>query len=457
MKNIYLLLALLCSALASQSQLRMAVVGGLHSASVKEDNSLPSWENNIKPGYSSRPGLNLGILTEIPLSSKNRWYFQPGILYMEKGRKFYMRNDSATAAFTDTISSSHNLGINYIEMPLNLGYKLTLGKKVKLLLSGGPYIGFFYSGKQKYETRLYSTNSFKDDQVRLESGNTEGKIKTFDAGVNARAGFEIGSVLVSGFLSQGLTSFYTAPYDGTFNHQVRGVSLAIWLNKVKQPVKVAKRPVPPKDSDDDGVTDNIDKCPDIAGLQKYAGCPAPDSDGDGMNDEEDACPTTKGVVEFNGCPIPDMDGDGLNDLEDKCPSEAGDRANNGCPKIVADTVKKVIEEKINFAAKNVFFKPGSDQLTESSIAPLDEVVKLLTEHPTLKIRIEGHTDSTGRVETNLILSNQRAESVKRYLTGKGIDASRLIAIGFGSSKPLQTNETFEGRRRNRRVELKLAQ
>ena len=85
------------------------------------------------------------------------------------------------------------------------------------------------------------------------------------------------------------------------------------------------------------------------------------------------------------------------------------------------------------------------------------MVKVLTEHPLLKMQIEGHTDSTGKAEMNMKLSRQRAESVKNYLTGKGVDASRLTAIGFGSSKPLQSNETVEGRRNNRRVELKLAQ
>jgi outer membrane protein OmpA-like peptidoglycan-associated protein len=116
----------------------------------------------------------------------------------------------------------------------------------------------------------------------------------------------------------------------------------------------------------------------------------------------------------------------------------------------------VIEEKISFAARNIFFKHSSDVLTESSIQPLDEVYDILKKHPSIKLDIEGHTDSTGLFETNLKLSRQRAESVKKYLTTKGIEESRLSAKGYGSSKPLQSNETLEGRRHNRRVELKLA-
>jgi outer membrane protein OmpA-like peptidoglycan-associated protein len=70
-----------------------------------------------------------------------------------------------------------------------------------------------------------------------------------------------------------------------------------------------------------------------------------------------------------------------------------------------------------------------------------------------KVRVEGHTDSVGSDETNLTLSQGRAESVMKYLTDKGVDASRLEAKGFGESKPLADNKTEEGRAKNRRVEF----
>lgn len=442
MKKIYLILALVFLANLSYSQLRMAILGGAHSASVNEQNSIPSWQTQIKPGYSAKGGLNLGILVNVPVSPNHRWNFQPGIIFMEKGRKFYMRNDTATSIVTDTISASHTLGVNYIDMPLNLTYKMPLGKKASFFLSAGPYVGFFYGGKKKNETRIYSSNSFKDDEERLESGKEPGKYQTFDAGWNARAGFEIGNVILSGFMSEGLTSFYTASYDGAFKHQVRGASLGIWLNKVKPPAKrMTKTPIviPP--------TPAAEPAPKVV----------PDTDGDGMNDEADACPTVKGAVEFNGCPIPDSDADGVNDLEDKCTLEKGPASNNGCPEVKRDTITKVMEEKVSFAARNIFFKPSSDQLTETSLEPLNEVVNILYQHPSLKLQIDGHTDSSGNAETNEKLSKLRAESVKKYLTDKGINATRLTAKGNGSAKPLQSNATLEGRRKNRRVELKLAQ
>lgn len=458
MKKLYILLAFISFTQLSYSQLRMAVVGGPHSSSVKEKNSIPSWETDTKPGYSRRTGLNLGILVNVPLSSDNRWHLQPGIIYMEKGRKFYMKNDTAASILTDTISSAHNLGVNYIDIPLNLSYKFPLSKKASFFLSAGPYVGFFYSGKQKNETRIYSSNSFKDEVVSLESGNEKGKFKTFNAGINVRAGFEIGNVLLSGFISQGLTNSYTASYDATFTHQVIGASLGIWLNKAKVHAKPAKI-VRVIDADDDGVDDKIDKCPGVAGSVKYNGCPVPDSDGDGMNDEADACPTVAGDINFNGCPVPDSDGDGVPDNEDKCTTEPGTKENNGCPviEVKRDTITKVIEEKVTLAAKNIFFSAASNELTEESIAPLNEVLKVLTAHPSLKLQIEGHTDSSGRAEMNQKLSQRRAESVKNFLTDRGIDPARLTAVGYGSSKPLQSNETPEGRKQNRRVELKLAQ
>lgn len=81
------------------------------------------------------------------------------------------------------------------------------------------------------------------------------------------------------------------------------------------------------DRDGDGFADGDDRCPDVAGIAAFAGCP--DRDGDGITDAEDACPELAGTVAFKGCP--DTDGDGLADNVDKCPREAGTPANMGCP------------------------------------------------------------------------------------------------------------------------------
>ena len=202
------------------------------------------------------------------------------------------------------------------------------------------------------------------------------------------------------------------------------------------------------DKDGDGITDADDKCPEIAGLVKYGGCPVPDTDKDGINDEQDKCNTVPGVARYQGCPIPDTDGDGVNDEDDKCINTAGPASNFGCPEI-----KQAVIDKINYAAKNIFFATGSAKLLAKSFKPLNDVVKLLGEDASLKLDIDGHTDSQGKPDKNQALSESRAAAVKAYLAGKGIDESRLTATGYGQDKPVADNKTAAGRAKNRRVEL----
>jgi OmpA-OmpF porin, OOP family len=202
------------------------------------------------------------------------------------------------------------------------------------------------------------------------------------------------------------------------------------------------------DKDGDGITDADDKCPDVAGLAKYQGCPIPDTDGDGVNDEDDKCPTVKGVARYQGCPIPDTDGDGVNDEDDKCIDRVGPASNQGCPEIA-----QAVIDKINYAAKNVFFATGSAKLLPKSFKALDEAAKLLKSDETLMVDVDGHTDSKGDEAKNQTLSENRAKAVVDYLVSKGIAASRLKSTGYGSTKPVGDNKTDAGRASNRRTEL----
>jgi OOP family OmpA-OmpF porin len=204
------------------------------------------------------------------------------------------------------------------------------------------------------------------------------------------------------------------------------------------------------DRDGDGIADKDDKCPDVAGLAKYQGCPIPDTDKDGINDEEDKCPDVPGVARYQGCPIPDTDKDGVNDEEDKCPNEPGPASNFGCP-----VIDVVIVEKVNKAAKNIFFATGSAKLLAKSYASLNDVAQVLKDNPSFKIDIEGHTDSTGTHEKNMILSDSRAASVAEYLKANGVEESRMTSKGYGPDVPLAPNKTAAGRAKNRRVEMKL--
>ncbi len=224
------------------------------------------------------------------------------------------------------------------------------------------------------------------------------------------------------------------------------------------------------DSDNDGVRDKDDMCPQVKGMREYNGCPPPDKDGDGVLDQDDKCPGVAGKV--NGCP--DTDGDGVIDMDDKCPDVAGivngcpDRdkdgiadnmdkcpdvpgisANKGCP-----AIKKEVKEKIMNIAKALYFQTGSDRLTYKSKRKLNELVKILNQYPEMGLSIEGHTDSVGDDAKNMTLSQKRADAVKKYLVGKGIDKNRLTATGYGETKPVADNNTKTGRKKNRRVELK---
>ena len=196
------------------------------------------------------------------------------------------------------------------------------------------------------------------------------------------------------------------------------------------------------DSDGDGFVDAQDECPNLAGTLN--GCP--DSDNDGTKDSEDNCPKTAGSV--NGCP--DSDGDGILDKDDDCPQTAGIVANNGCPEI-EEEVKKVLE----LAVKNIQFNSGSEVLRASSYNSLDQVASLMLENTDFNLKMSGYTDNTGRPESNLELSERRADAVKNYLAQKGVSESRLVANGHGIENPVADNNTREERAKNRRVELEI--
>jgi OmpA-OmpF porin, OOP family len=207
-------------------------------------------------------------------------------------------------------------------------------------------------------------------------------------------------------------------------------------------------PVP--DTDKDGINDEEDKCPTVAGLARYQGCPIPDTDKDGINDEEDKCPTVAGVARYQGCPVPDTDGDGVNDEEDKCPNLPGVRENQGCPEI-----KEEVRRTVDYAAQNIYFVTGSAKLQSKSFKGLKDVAAIMKNNPMMYLDIDGHTDNVGSDEFNQKLSDDRAAAVKAYMVSQGVEEDKLHAEGHGESTPVADNKTAAGRQKNRRVEMKL--
>jgi outer membrane protein OmpA-like peptidoglycan-associated protein len=217
------------------------------------------------------------------------------------------------------------------------------------------------------------------------------------------------------------------------------------------------------DSDRDGIPDDMDLCPSDPEDHKPPntddGCPAlPDRDGDGIPDVSDKCPDQAedfdNIDDLDGCPEEDADKDGIPDAQDACPKEPGEPspepAKNGCPQFI----RRITGSSEIQILKQVQFTTGRATILQNSFAILDEVVRLLKVNPEIvHLDIEGHTDNRGSDELNEKLSNERANSVMKYLVEHGIEAGRLSAAGFGPKRPIADNNTPGGRQTNRRVEF----
>jgi outer membrane protein OmpA-like peptidoglycan-associated protein len=218
-----------------------------------------------------------------------------------------------------------------------------------------------------------------------------------------------------------------------------------------------------KDTDGDGIPDDIDACPnepeDHKDPDPNDGCPAPsDRDGDGIPDNVDKCPDQPedkdGIQDQDGCPEDDADGDGIPDTKDACPREPGgpdpDPKKNGCPKFI-----RMDKGRVN-VLQQVHFATGSATIEPDSFPMLGEIVALLNANPQIKkMRIEGHTDNRGNADMNLDLSKRRAASVRIWLVQHGVADGRLESEGYGLTRPIDSNDTEAGRLANRRVEFKI--
>jgi outer membrane protein OmpA-like peptidoglycan-associated protein len=284
-----------------------------------------------------------------------------------------------------------------------------------------------------------------------------------------------------------------------------GLNFPLWMHKPERKIKEPPRMDPvaqPKtenalpDADKDGVPDVRDACSNTtAGSTVDAeGCAVyRDTDGDGVVDKKDVCPNTNPIdaVDGVGCTLDkDSDGDGVPNARDRCVATAAGTAVDsvGCPLAAPvaaapevdsdhDTVPDSrdacpatpVGTKVDATGcaiplfknndrtvtlRGVNFEPWKDDLLPASTMVLDEVARQLVESPEVKVEIGGHTDSRGTPSRNLRLSLARAETVRAYLIMKGVDGDRLVARGYGLSKPITSNTTAAGRAMNRRVELR---
>ncbi|MEM7434010.1 MAG: OmpA family protein [Myxococcota bacterium] len=331
----------------------------------------------------------------------------------------------------------------FLRIPLNIGYKTgfrqdvpSLGVGSQLTFGAGVQLLF---GEQRF---MLTMETF--GRTAAESGTGFGGSQ--ETPVELLGGFKFLSK--KGFATGiggtgGLTTGYGNP-----DWRLIGMLGYTMQDKEAEPA--------PRDSDGDGIIDELDACPndpeDFDGFEDEDGCPDLDNDADGVLDVDDACPDEPGPPENNGCPDTDRDGDGVPDRVDNCPDEPGPPQNQGCPE---EQVVAIEEGQIDILEK-VYFEFDSAKIQSRSFPVLDNVAEVLKAHPEItKVRVEGHTDSSGSDAYNLRLSQRRADSVVRYLINRGgISADRLEAKGFGERQPLIPDATTQAEfAKNRRVEF----
>jgi len=444
----------------------------------------------------------------------NKYKFRVAVSLLDVGRISFNRSSNQSSVYSVNVPTTGQFFLNqFAGKPINqyksildaspyftgtsqassynVDLPTTIQANLDYIVSGGFAInaaGQFNTNHQGtlklYYYNAYSlTPRWENHLFSVELPLSYNDLTKFNAGVSFRIGaFFIGSVSVLSALV----------HDSKQADLHLGFHFGVPYRKKIKP-----------DTDKDGIYDDVDKCPAVAGLKRYNGCPIPDTDGDGINDEEDACKTVAGLKRYNGCPIPDTDGDGVNDEEDSCKTVAGLKKFDGCPDTdgdgipdkddkcptvagvaqyqgcpIPDTdgdgipddkdlcpndpgpastrgcpIQKVVLQ-ITASFKNILFDYGKSTIRAESDTILTNAAKVMNEQlPNSTFYVDGYTDSKGSVAVNRRLSKARAQAVTNALIKGGIEKSRIIARGFGKDNPICDNKTELGRQCNRRVEV----
>jgi len=247
------------------------------------------------------------------------------------------------------------------------------------------------------------------------------------------------------------------------------------------------------DRDADGTPDKYDACPDVAGPKELKGCP--DKDGDGIIDKDDACPDVAGPVENKGCPYAKLDLVDKNGkviavsvktkegwftfenlpsdeealfklevddatinivtIDSKGNKKEATKKADGLfhfPVEIKAAEKKILEK----AFSSLQFATGKDIIQAVSFPSLNQLATLMKQHANdWTLKLSGHTDNQGQADANMLLSEKRAKAVKKYLVSKGVKDDKIVAEWFGLTQPIESKATEAGRKKNRRVEMKV--
>jgi outer membrane protein OmpA-like peptidoglycan-associated protein len=438
------LFMLACAIMANaQDKPKYTASGGLLGAVNFPTFAVTDGPSNVD--YKTKAGFGFGAFVNFPLGR---------VLSFEPQFQYNMNSyapDNSPGLFDGKM--------NYIAVPLLL--KFNLGQK--FALTAGPEVDFVTSLSDDN-----NNNASKGDLKNTTLWNMSGGLEVFPHG----------RVSIFGRYIHGMTTVFQtgSPQTGLSDYKHRniqaGIKFKLFGHKIAPVVApvvaapVVAAVVAPVDTDGDGITDNNDKCPTVAGVAKYNGCPVPDTDGDGINDDNDKCPTVAGIAKYQGCPIPDTDGDGINDENDKCPTVAGLERYQGCP--IPDTDNDGVNDEEDLCPQTsgiasnrgcpelvIYYKRDVAELSKEDKAGLDEVVTFLNSHPDVHVKLEGHTSTLGEDAYNMTLSKKRVDNSKKYLVSKGINADRIETEAFGEKFPIGDNSKEEGRALSRRVVIKV--
>ncbi|MEO0472068.1 MAG: OmpA family protein [Bacteroidota bacterium] len=272
---------------------------------------------------------------------------------------------------------------------------------------------------------------------------------------------------INSHFSLQMESMYKQRLGAGFQPVVHSAGFVFSLPAQKKPVKKTARTRPTRssrpqlaqnkditlpDRDNDGVPDRDDLCPDEKGLRMYLGCPATNNKekkqgiAAAKETSDQAQPTEIPVGPASGFAVQDE-----NHQENAFRLTDSQATQNTSSGVSAEDAAFITD-----AMGYIHFENASIDLKDESFSTLDEIAELLQKYPNHDLQVMGHTDATGTDRQNIILSKQRAFKVKYYLVyEKGVSLSRIHSDGYSSTEPIDSNESVEGRQRNRRVEFRL--
>ena len=367
-----------------------------------------------------------------------------------------------------------------MNIPFGLGIEIKLSNSVLLDFSGGYNYTFiddlnFYNNQASVNAASKANDGFFDFGIGITFVSGTGKSDPDMDGLTNEEESEVGTN------PENPDSDADGLSDGDEVHKYKSNPLAVdtdndGLSDYEEAINYKTKPFN-ADSDGDGLSDKQeiieyntdpllidsdgDKISDSDEILTYHTNPLKeDTDMDGLKDgreinqtltnpliadsDKDLLTDGEEVNNYGTDPLsPDTDGGGV---DDKTEIVRGTNPRNPNDDQVLDISETLILEGITFAS-------GSAEIESSSEETLTKVLNTLIAYPDLHIEIRGHTDSDGTLAKNMTLSQRRADAVREWLIGNGIDPSRITAVGYGPNFPIAPNITPEGKRKNRRIEF----